>query len=350
MSRCLPILFLCVGISTVRAEVDFQREVRPVLAEYCWHCHGVDDKERQGGLRLDDRAAALRGGETGAAAIVPGRPDDSELLKRLVSHDEDLLMPPRSQPKRPTEAEISRLRQWILEGAKYESHWAFTAPVKQPLPANGQSNPIDAFVAERLQREGLSFSAAAQKELLCRRLYLDLIGLPPSPEQLQQFMAQGPEATIEALLQNAQFGEKWARHWLDLARYSDTNGYEKDLQREQWIWRDWVIDAINRDMPWNQFIVEQIAGDLLPNATQKQKIATGFLRNSMINEEGAIVAEQFRMVEMFDRVDCIGKAVLGLTVQCAQCHTHKFDPVTHDEYYGMFAFLNNTYAVMGVFG
>lgn len=343
MSRCLPILFLCIGINVVRAEVDFQKEVRPVLAEHCWHCHGVDDKERQGGLRLDDRAAALRGGETGAAAIVPGRPEDSELLKRLTSHDEDLLMPPKSQPKRPTEAEIARLRQWILEGAKYEAHWAFTAPVKDPLPANGQSNPIDAFVADRLQREGLSFSAAAQKELLCRRLYLDLIGLPPSPEQLQQFMAQGPEATIEALLQNAQFGEKWARHWLDLARYSDTNGYEKDLQREQWIWRDWVIDAINRDMPWNQFIIDQIAGDLLPNATQKQKIATGFLRNSMINEEGAIVAEQFRMVEMFDRMDCIGKAVLGLTVQCAQCHTHKFDPVTHDEYYGMFAFLNNTY-------
>ena len=349
MSRCLPtrmcvsVLILCLSLSAVRADVDYQKDIRPILAEHCWHCHGVDDKERQGGLRLDDRSAALRGGESGMAAIVPGRPEDSELLKRMTSHDNDLLMPPPSQPKRPTSGEIELLRQWIQGGANYEQHWAFVAPVKAPVPANGHDNPIDAFVADRLQREGLTFSEAAPQPLLARRLYLDLIGLPPAPDQVQQFQQQGPQATIEALLMNERFGEKWARHWLDLARYSDTNGYEKDLQREQWIWRDWVIDAINRDMPWDQFIVEQIAGDQLPGATQQQQIATGFLRNSMINEEGAIVPEQFRMVEMFDRLDCIGKAVLGLTIQCAQCHTHKFDPLTHDEYYGLFAFLNNTY-------
>ena len=349
MSRCLPtrmcvsVLILCVVPSVLRADVDYQKDIRPILAEHCWHCHGVDDKERQGGLRLDDRSAALRGGESGMAAIVPGRPEDSELLKRMTSHDDDLLMPPPSQPKRPTSGEIELLRQWIQGGANYEQHWAFVAPVKAAVPANGHDNPIDAFVADRLQREGLTFSEAAPQPLLARRLYLDLIGLPPAPDQVQQFQQQGPQATIEALLLNERFGEKWARHWLDLARYSDTNGYEKDLQREQWIWRDWVIDAINRDMPWDQFIVEQIAGDLLPGATQQQQIATGFLRNSMINEEGAIVPEQFRMVEMFDRLDCIGKAVLGLTIQCAQCHTHKFDPLTHNEYYGLFAFLNNTY-------
>lgn len=349
MSRCLPtrkcvsVLILCVVPSVLRADVDYQKDIRPILAEHCWHCHGVDDKERQGGLRLDERPSALRGGESGVAAIVPGRPEDSELLKRMTSHDNDLLMPPPSQSKRPTSGEIELLRQWIQSGANYEQHWAFVAPVKAAVPANGHDNPIDAFVADRLQREGLAFSEAAPQPLLARRLYLDLIGLPPAPEQLQQFQQQGPQATIEALLLNERFGEKWARHWLDLARYSDTNGYEKDLQREQWIWRDWVIDAINRDMPWDQFIVEQIAGDLLPGATQQQQIATGFLRNSMINEEGAIVPEQFRMVEMFDRLDCIGKAVLGLTTQCAQCHTHKFDPLTHNEYYGMFAFLNNTY-------
>lgn len=178
---------------------------------------------------------------------------------------------------------------------------------------------------------------------MIRRLFLDLIGLPPSPQQLRQYLAEGPDAATQMLLQSPRFGEKWTRHWLDLARYSDTNGYEKDLQREQWIWRDWVVNAINSDMPYDQFIIEQIAGDLLPNAGQQQMIATGFLRNSMINEEGAIVPEQFRMVEMFDRMDCIGKAVLGITTQCAQCHTHKFDPLTHTEYYGLFAFLNDSY-------
>ena len=189
----------------------------------------------------------------------------------------------------------------------------------------------------------MSPSPEAPAWALCRRLYLDLIGLPPSPEELEEFEQRGYDATVDKLLASERFGEKWGRHWMDVARYSDTNGYEKDLQREQWAWRDWVIDALNRDMPYDQFLIEQVAGDLLPNASQSQIIATGFLRNSMINEEGAIVPEQFRMVEMFDRMDCLGKAVLGLTTQCAQCHSHKFDPLTQDEYYGMFAFLNNTY-------
>src|SRR6185436_2546252 len=189
----------------------------------------------------------------------------------------------------------------------------------------------------------LALSPAAAPGTLYRRLYLDLIGLPPSPQELEAAEREGYEATGERLLRSERFGEKWARHWLDVARYSDTNGYEKDLQREQWSWRDWVVDALNRDMPYNQFLIEQIAGDLLPAATQSQIVATGFLRNSMINEEGAIVPEQFRMVEMFDRMDCLGKAVLGLTTQCAQCHSHKFDPLAQHEYYGMFAFLNTSY-------
>jgi hypothetical protein len=323
--------------------VDFQKSVRPILAEHCWHCHGVDAAQRQGGLRLDIREAALAGGDSKQPAIVPGQPDSSELLKRILSHDPDTMMPPPDQPRRPAEADIAVLRQWISEGAAWEDHWAFLPPQKTPLPNPAFTNPVDSFVAHRLQREGLRFSPAAPPELLIRRLFLDLIGLPPTPDQLQQYTAAGPEAAAAMLLSSPRYGEKWARHWLDLARYSDTNGYEKDLQREQWIWRDWVVNAINQDMPYDQFIIEQIAGDLLPNATQQQLIATGFLRNSMINEEGAIVPEQFRMVEMFDRMDCIGKAVLGITTQCAQCHSHKFDPVTHTEYYGMFAFLNDTY-------
>ena len=187
------------------------------------------------------------------------------------------------------------------------------------------------------------FRSPAAPAELCRRLYLDLIGLPPSPEELAAFERDGFEAVVDRLLGSERFGEKWARHWLDVARYSDSNGYEKDMPREQWKWRDWVVDALNRDLPYDQFLIEQLAGDLLPGATQEQIIATGFLRNSMINEEGAIVPEQFRMVEMFDRMDCLGKAVLGLTTQCAQCHSHKFDPLTHDEYYGLFAFLNTSY-------
>ncbi len=323
--------------------VDFQRQVQPILAEHCTLCHGVDTDVRKAELRIDVRVNALAGGESGMAAIVPGQPDASEMIRRITSLDADTVMPPKDHNKPLSDTQIATLKQWITEGARYENHWAFTAPAKSELPDVDTDHPIDAFVLARLKAELLSPSQQASSSALCRRIYLDLIGLPPSPQELTAFETDGAAATIEALLHSDRFGEKWARHWLDLARYSDTNGYEKDLQREQWSWRDWVIEAINLDMPYDRFLVEQIAGDLLPDATQKQIIATGFLRNSMINEEGAIVAEQFRMVEMFDRIDCIGKAVLGLTTQCAQCHTHKFDPLTHDEYYGMFAFLNNAY-------
>jgi len=328
------------------AEVDYLRDVQPILAEHCWHCHGTDAADRKAGLRLDQRDSSLKGGESGTAAIVPGKPDESELVKRLTTDDENLVMPPPSQKKPVSAAHLATLKQWIAEGAKFEAHWAFTPPVKAALPQAGPTNPIDAFVLDRLNREHLTPSPRASNHTLCRRLYLDLIGLPPSPQELADFEKEGYDATVAKLMASERYGEKWARNWLDLARYSDTNGYEKDLKREQWAWRDWVIDAINKDMPYDQFLIEQIAGDLLPNATQSQLIATGFLRNSMINEEGAIVAEQFRMVEMFDRMDCIGKTVLGLSTQCAQCHTHKFDPLTHDEYYGMFSYLNNSYEAM----
>lgn len=324
-------------------ELNFQRDVQPILAEHCWHCHGVDAHDRKGGLRLDLREDAIKGGESEIAAIVPGKPADSELIKRIHSTDADLVMPPPNQNKPLSDAQKRILDQWITSGAPYEAHWAFVAPKKAPLPDVKAASPVDAFVIDRLKKEHLSLSPAATNATQCRRLYLDLIGLPPTPEELALFEREGYDATVDRLLASERFGEKWARHWMDLARYSDTNGYEKDMQREQWSWRDWVIDAINRDVPYDTFLVEQIAGDLLPNATQQQIIATGFLRNSMINEEGAIVAEQFRMVEMFDRVDCVGKAVMGISTQCAQCHSHKFDPITHDEYYGLFAFLNNSY-------
>jgi mono/diheme cytochrome c family protein len=323
---------------------DYQRDVQPILAEHCGHCHGVDEQSRKGDLRLDIRQNALEGGESGQPAIVPGKADESELVSRILSDDPDTIMPPPHEKKPLAAAQIATLKAWITAGAKYDPHWAFVLPQRPAVPAVAAgTSPIDAIVASHLAAKGLAPAPEADPTTLCRRVYLDLIGLPPSPEQLAAFEADGYEKTVDALLASDRYGEKWARHWLDLARYSDTNGYEKDHRREMWIWRDWVIAAFNRDMPYDQFVVEQIAGDLLPNATQEQVVATGFLRNSAINEEGAIIAEEFRMVEMFDRIDCLGKAVLGLTTQCAQCHTHKFDPITHDEYYGLFAFLNNTY-------
>ena len=333
------------AVTTIHSSMaaDFVRDVQPILSEHCNQCHGADEKERQSGLRLDQREAALKGGESGTAAIVPGKVDQGELIRRITSADPNEVMPPPSHKKPLAAAQIETLKQWIKDGANYQAHWAFIPPVQAPLPAVGATNPVDAFVIARLKERKLELSPQAPANVLCRRLYLDLVGLPPSPQELAEFEKAGYEATVEKLLKSERFGEKWARHWLDVARYSDTNGYEKDMQREQWKWRDWVVNAHNQDMPYDQFITEQIAGDLLPGATQVQMIATGFLRNSMINEEGAIVPEQFRMVEMFDRLDCLGKAVLGLSTQCAQCHTHKFDPLTHTEYYGLFAFLNNAY-------
>jgi hypothetical protein len=226
--------------------VDFQRQIQPMLAEHCTACHGVDPDERKSGLRLDLRMEALKGGESGSPAIVPERPDASEMIRRVISNDPDLIMPPKDHNKPLTADQIATLKQWISEGANYEAHWAFTPPTKLPLPNVGTQQPIDAFVSARLQKESLQPATRAANHTLCRRIYLDLTGLPPSPAELLAFEKDGATATMEKLLNSERFGEKWARHWLDLARYSDTNGYEKDLQREQWSWRDWVIDSINQ--------------------------------------------------------------------------------------------------------
>lgn len=341
---CIPTL-LAVLIPTpfnlsIAQTIDFRTQIQPILSEHCSQCHGVDEETREGGLRLDLRDAAITGGDSGQPAIVAGNASQSAMIHRVLSSDPDVLMPPPSLQKPLSKQQIELLSQWIDQGAPFAKHWAFEPPTR---PSTEGTQSIDELVSSTLASKNWPTAGPAKSWELCRRIYLDLIGIPPSPEQLAQFEIDGVEATVDRLLADTRFAEKWARPWLDVARYSDTNGYEKDLQRDQWAWRDWVIDALQNDMPYDQFILEQIAGDLLPNATQEQIIATGFLRNSMINEEGAIIPEQFRMVEMFDRMDCIGKAVLGISIQCAQCHTHKFDPITHDEYYGMFAFLNNTY-------
>ena len=348
--RIAACLFVVACRAAVAAGPDFQREIQPLLAEHCAHCHGIDEATRQGGLRLDIRQSALEGGDSGTPAIVPGTPEASEMVARIRSTDPDVIMPPPHEKKPLSESQKALLEAWIAAGAGYDPHWAFVAPAKAVVPAAANArSPIDAFVRSRLAAKQMQPAPPADAARLCRRLYLDLVGLPPTPDDLAAFHRDGYDKTVEKLLASPRYGEKWARHWLDLARYSDTNGYEKDWPREMWAWRDWVIDAFNRDLPYDQFVVEQIAGDLLPGATQDQVVATGFLRNSMLNEEGAVIPEEFRMVEMFDRIDCVGKAVLGLTTQCAQCHTHKFDPLTHDEYFGMFAFLNDTYEARSYF-
>ncbi|MCC6819312.1 MAG: PSD1 and planctomycete cytochrome C domain-containing protein [Verrucomicrobiota bacterium] len=335
-------------------EIQFDREIQPILADHCFACHGPDDQKRKSNLRLDVREDALKGGKSDGPAIVPGKPEASALMARLTTQNADDAMPPAKEEHPVKPADLEKLRRWIAEGAPYARHWAFAPPVKPPVPAaigaKARLTPVDVFLAARMAQDGLKFSPSAAPEQLCRRLYLDLIGLPPSPAEVKEFSRAArkdlPAAVAgltDRLLASEHYGEKWARHWLDAARYADSNGYEKDLAREQWAWRDWVIQSLNRDLPYDQFLIEQIAGDLLPNRSQAQLIATGFLRNGMINEEGAIVPEQFRMEGMFDRLDVIGKSALGLTLQCAQCHSHKFDPISQTEYYGIFAFLNNTY-------
>ena len=343
-------IYVCFLAATQTKELqatDFGKDVLPIFSEKCFQCHGPDDKNRKAGLRLDTLTGATRD-LGGYAAVVPGDPDQSTLIDRIEHLDPDEMMPPPDSELVLSQKEKNILREWIENGAAFETHWAFLPPQKEAQTIG--KHPIDAIVEARLKREGLSLSPLAGDDILCRRLYLDMIGLPPSPAEVETFVAaaktsrtQAVNDLTERLQQNPQFGERWARPWLDVARYADSNGFEKDLAREQWAWRDWVIQAINDDKPYNTFLIEQLAGDLLPNATQDQVIATGFLRNGMVNEEGAIVPEQFRIEGMFDRMDCVGKAVLGLSLQCAQCHSHKFDPITQEEYYGMFAFLNNTH-------
>src|SRR2546423_4731867 len=280
----------------VGAAIDFNREVRPILSSRCFKCHGPDEGARKASLRLDLREQALKPAKSGEIAIVPGKPDASELVRRILTDDEDNLMPPPSVRLPLTTKEKEVLKQWIDEGAEYRPHWAFVKPARTPLPQVRDSawprNAIDYFVLARLEKEGLSPSPRADKYTLVRRLYFDLIGLPPTPEQADQFVNNpSPDAyerLVDKLLASPHYGERWARRWLDLARYADTNGYEKDRPRSMWPWRDWVIKALNDDMPFDQFTIEQLTGDLLPNATQDQITATGFHRTSMINEEGGI--------------------------------------------------------------
>jgi hypothetical protein len=346
--------FLAIAITAVPAFAadapDFTRDVRPILSNYCYKCHGPDDKTLKAKLRLDVRESATGKAKSDSIAIVPGKPDESELVARIFSKDEEEVMPPPSMKKVLTPEQKDVLKRWIAAGAEYKQHWSFVAPKKAKLPPHAEElrNPIDAFIAQKLAANQLKMSPEADAATLCRRLHLDLIGLPPTPAEVDAFVkaaAENRQAAIESLadklLASPQYGERWARRWLDLARYADTNGYEKDRERSIWPWRDWVINALNADMPFDQFTIEQIAGDLLPGATREQKVATGFHRNTMLNEEGGIDPLEFRFNAMTDRVATTGATWLGLTLGCAQCHTHKYDPIPHSEYFQMMAFMDN---------
>ena len=333
------------------ADVDFARDVQPILVESCQGCHGA--KSHLGNLRLDSKAAAMR-------TIVPGKSGDSLLVQRILGVGEQARMPMGGKPLPPEK--IGLIKQWIdagavwpesagAESAEVKKHWAFIAPKRPALPtvkaSTWATTPIDRFILAKLETEKLTPSTPADKSTLLRRLSLDLTGLPPTVAELNSFLndksPNAYEKQVDRLLASPHYGERWARVWLDGARYADSDGFEKDKPRNVWFYRDWVINALNRDLPYDKFVIDQIAGDLLPNATQDQIVATGFLRNSMINEEGGVDPEQFRMEAMFDRMDAIGKSILGVTIQCAQCHNHKYDPLKQEEYYRLFAFINDSH-------
>jgi hypothetical protein len=336
--------------------IDFAKDVQPILSKTCYECHGAE--KQKGNLRLDRKADALKGGESGPV-IVSGKSAESLLIHAVAGTKENLTrMPQKKDPL--TSDQIGILRAWIDQGSNWpdaladqsnggKGHWAFQSPKRPNLPQVKTDRlirtPIDRFILARLEKEGVKPGLEADRVTMLRRLSLDLIGLPPTIEEIDAFLAdrgeRAYETQIERLLGSPHYGERWGRHWLDAARYSDSDGFEKDKPRFIWNYRDWVVNALNRDLPYDQFIIEQLAGDLLPNPTQDQLVATGFLRNAMLNEEGGVDPEQFRMDAMFDRMECIGKSVLGLTIQCAQCHNHKYDPLSQEEYYRIFAFLNN---------
>jgi mono/diheme cytochrome c family protein len=330
-------------------QVDFSREIRSILATNCFACHGADEDTREAELRLDRREDAIASHD-GTAAIVPGDTETSEFYHRITTADPDLRMPPPDSGHELTKEQIAILGKWIEQGAPYAQHWSFITPVRPELPSVQKaeliSSPIDAFILAKLDQHQLTFAAEADRYALIRRLSLDLTGLPPSPEEADAFVQdESPEAyegLVDRLLESKQYGEHWARMWLDLARYADTKGYEKDQPREIWRYRDWVIQALNADMPYDRFTLEQLAGDLLPNATPEQQLATAFHRNTMTNDEGGTDNEEFRQLAVKDRVDTTIQVWMGLTMGCAKCHSHKYDPITMREYYQFFAFFNQT--------
>ena len=333
MSRISPLLAaLLATLPAFGAKVDYNEDVRPILSENCFYCHGPDGNKRKAKLRLDVRDAALE-----KKAFVPGDAGASELIKRLASTDSDEVMPPPDSHRTLTAAQKEILKRWIAEGAEYKEHWAFVTPVRPALPGNGEKHPVDAFVVAKLAQAGLTLSPEAPKATLLRRLSLDLTGLPPMPEETAAFLAdQSPDAyekQVDRLMASPHYGERMALPWLDASRYADSNGFQQDGDTFQWVWRDWLVKNLNADKPFDRLSTEMLAGDLLPGAGLEEKIATAFNRNHILNGEGGNIAEEQRFVSLFDRVESTTTTWLGLTVACAQCHDHKYDPIKQKDYY-----------------
>jgi mono/diheme cytochrome c family protein len=331
------------------SKIDFNRDIRSLLSDNCFACHGPDDKERKAKLRFDDKVAALKPAKSGDYAIVPGDPAKSKLIERITSKDPDDLMPPPKTGKKLNAQQIELLRRWIQEGAKFEGHWAFTAPERPALPTvkdtKWSRNEIDRFILARLEKEKLKPSPGADKVTLIRRVTLDLTGLPPTLAEVDAFVADTTptayERVVHRLLNSPRYGEHMARYWLDAARYADSHGYHIDSERSMWKWRDWVVDAFNQNKPYDQFTIEQLAGDLLPEPTSDQKVASGYVRANMSTGEGGAIVEEYQTKYTFDRTETTSTIWLGLTMTCCRCHTHKYDPITHREYYGLYSFFNN---------
>lgn len=332
------------GIGAIAAEIDFDREIRPILSENCFHCHGPDSKKRKADLRLDTRAGALAD-HKGLRAVVPFKADESEMIRRLLENDPDERMPPPKSKLSVAPEDIEKVRQWINDGAEWAQHWAFE-PIRNPVVPGGERHPIDAFLGRRLKQEQLSFSPQAAPESLIRRVTLDLTGLPPTPEEVADFVNNAADnryvALVDRLLASPRYGERMAWDWLEAARYADTDGFQKDPTRNMWPWRDWLVKALNTNMPFDQFTIEMLAGDLLSSATLEQKLATAFNRNHTFNGEGGRIPEETRVENVMDRNETTSTIWMGLTMTCARCHDHKYDPITQKEYYQLYAFFNNT--------
>lgn len=337
-STLLSVVAMNVALRGAEEPLDFNRDIRPILSENCFYCHGQDAAKRQADLRLDDREQAATAG-----AIVPGKASDSSMMHRILTGDPEQLMPPPKSNRHLSDEQKKILERWINEGATYSNHWSFVVPVRPEPPAvraeNWVRNPIDRFVLAKLESESLAPSPEADRATLIKRLYIDLIGLPPAPADVDKFISDPDPAAyeklVDSLLENKHYGERMALGWLDAARYADSNGFQQDGDTWQWMWRDWVVRAINENLPFDQFTIWQLAGDLLPNATTDQKIASGFNRNHLLNGEGGAIAEEQRFVVLFDRIDTTATTWLGLTMACAQCHDHKYDPMTQKDYYSL---------------
>ena len=341
---------ILISHNNIPETVDFNFHVKPIISDKCFACHGPDEKERAANLRLDTEDGLYQLTEELSSYVVDKKsPKKSEMLNRIFHENPSIVMPPPESNLVLSDYEKEILNKWILQGGKWKKHWSYNKPIKPQIPdvknKSWINNDIDYFTLKNIETNGLNISSVEDKEILIRRLYFDLIGLPPSVEEIDEFLndrtGNSYEKIVDKLLNSENYGERMASIWMDIARYGDSHGYQDDLERVMWPWRDWVIHAYNSNLPYDEFITWQLAGDLIPNATKEQIIATGFNRNHKITQEGGVIPEEYRTEYVADRTNTTSKMMLGLTMECARCHSHKYDEISHDEYYGMFSYFNN---------